>query len=223
MKRKIMVFISIIIAIISVIIGANIIQQRTQLINTITIASTPVVEVEKIEPTVMYTTLNVNLRGSPSLEGKTLKSVSQNVKLTKVANVDDWSIVQYEDAIYFIETKYLSNEKITPPVQKQPEESKPVNNLIYLGKYKLTYYCSCVKCCGKSDGITASGKKVQEGLTVACNSLPLGTKISIEGHIYEVQDRGGMKPNVIDIYVNSHQKALNLGVKRNVDVYKVKN
>ena len=34
---------------------------------------------------------------------------------------------------------------------------------------------------------------------------------------------GGMKSNVIDIYVNSHQKALNLGVKRNVDVYKVKN
>lgn len=223
MKRKIVVFIGIII-IIGILISIYYMQtNRRHYIDTLTIAPTSKPEVEKIEPTIMYTVDRVNLKGSPSSEGITLKSVSQNVKLTKIANVDTWSIVQYEDAIYFIETKYLSNEKITPPVQKQPEESKPVNNLIYLGKYKLTYYCSCVKCCGKSDGITASGKKVQEGLTVACNSLPLGTKISIEGHIYEVQDRGGMKSNVIDIYVNSHQKALNLGVKRNVDVYKVKN
>lgn len=189
MKKFLIVFISIIFMIL-ICINYYINIKRKELINILPTTIETQSKVEVVEQTVMYATEQVNLRGSPSLEGKTLKSVAQNTKLTKVANLNYWSIVILDDHIYFIETKYLSKDEITPPVQTQPVESKPENNLIYLGKYKLTYYCSCVKCCGKSDGITASGKKVQEGLTVACNSLPLGTKISINGHIYEVQDRG---------------------------------
>ena len=46
----------------------------------------------------------------------------------------------------------------------------------YLGVFKATAYCSCSKCCGKSDGITASGKQASTG-TIACNWLPFGTKL----------------------------------------------
>ena len=81
-------------------------------------------------------------------------------------------------------------------------------------EYVITAYCSCVKCCGKSDGITASGEKAVEGVTVAMNkTIPFGTKIYIDG-VGEriVQDRGGaIKGNRIDLYFDSHQEALNFG------------
>ena len=81
-------------------------------------------------------------------------------------------------------------------------------------EYVITAYCHCAKCCGKTDGITASGEKATEGITVAMDkSMPFGTKIYIDG-VGEriVQDRGGaIKGNRIDLYFDSHQEALNFG------------
>ena len=71
-----------------------------------------------------------------------------------------------------------------------------------------------MKRCGKADGITASGDKATEGVTVATDkSIPFGTKIYIDG-VGEriVQDRGGaINGNRIDLYFDSHQEALNFG------------
>lgn len=81
-------------------------------------------------------------------------------------------------------------------------------------EYVITAYCPCEKCCGKSDGITASGEKAIEGVTVAADTdvLPFGTKVIIDGNTYTVQDRGGaIKGNRIDLYFDSHQEALNFG------------
>lgn len=85
----------------------------------------------------------------------------------------------------------------------------------YLGSFKITYYCACEQCCGKATGITASGAKVQSGVTIAAdtNLLPFGTKVYIQG-IGErvVQDRGGaIKGNVIDVYVPSHDYIPSVG------------
>ena len=91
------------------------------------------------------------------------------------------------------------------------------NKVAYIGQYKITYYCACKQCCGKTNGITASGAKVQEGVTVAADTskLPFGTNIYINGIGWRtVQDRGGaIKGNKIDIYMNSHAEALAWGVK----------
>lgn len=92
-------------------------------------------------------------------------------------------------------------------------------------QWEATAYCGCVKCCNKSDCITASGKRAQEGITVACNWLAFGTPIYINGKRYIVQDRGaksifGSKTRHIkrvDIYFNSHKEALRFG-RRKVDV-----
>ena len=82
------------------------------------------------------------------------------------------------------------------------------NKVAYIGKYKITYYCACKQCCGKDNGITASGAKVQEGVTVAADTskLPFGTRIYIKGIGWRtVQDRGGaIKGNRLDIYIPSH-------------------
>ena len=81
--------------------------------------------------------------------------------------------------------------------------------------YKITAYCSCSKCCGKTTGRTASATKATAGRTVAASSkFAFGTKLNIGGHIYTVEDRGGaINGNRIDIYVNSHSQALQWGVK----------
>lgn len=81
--------------------------------------------------------------------------------------------------------------------------------------YKVTAYCSCSKCCGKTTGTTASGTKATAGRTVAASSkFAFGTKVNIGGHIYTVEDRGGaISGNRIDVYVNSHAQALQWGVK----------
>jgi 3D (Asp-Asp-Asp) domain-containing protein len=81
-----------------------------------------------------------------------------------------------------------------------------------LGIYKLTAYCSCSKCCGKSDGITASGTKATAGRTVAAKGFSFGTELMINGDTYIVEDRG-VGSGVVDIYFDSHEEALNFGVK----------
>ena len=93
--------------------------------------------------------------------------------------------------------------------------------------FKITAYCSCFKCCGKSDGITASNKPAKAGRTVALNWLPFGTKLNIAGKLYVVEDRGaesqfgtyyhrkGPKNKIkhVDIYFDSHSTARQFGVK----------
>ena len=86
----------------------------------------------------------------------------------------------------------------------------------------VTAYCPCKICCGKTDGITASGRKAQEGRTCALNWLSFGTRVEIEGLGERiVEDRGakslfGSKKNQIkhlDIFFSSHQDAKNFGRK----------
>lgn len=90
----------------------------------------------------------------------------------------------------------------------------------YLGKFKLTSYCACEKCCGSwANGITASGTVATQGRTIAMAGLPFGTKLSINGQIYIVEDRGTVYGH-IDVFQNSHAAALRFGVQY-ADVYLV--
>ena len=76
-----------------------------------------------------------------------------------------------------------------PEVTVEPEPE-------YLGKFRITAYCSCEICCGKwaenrPDGIVygASGEELVAGVSCA-SPLPFGTVVEIEGvGTYIVQDR----------------------------------
>lgn len=83
------------------------------------------------------------------------------------------------------------------------------------GVYKVTAYCSCAYCCGKTDGITASGTHATANRTIAAPStFAFGTKVVINGITYTVEDRGGaIQGNRIDIYMDSHAEALQWGVR----------
>lgn len=79
-----------------------------------------------------------------------------------------------------------------------------------------TAYCPCVKCCGKSDGITATGTKATAGRTIAVDpsAFPYGSEVIINGNTYIAEDCGGaIKGNRIDIYFDTHEAALQFGVQ----------
>lgn len=104
------------------------------------------------------------------------------------------------------------------------QNTEAATKKVYLGKYTLTAYCPCKKCSGKYGKKTASGTKPKQGRTIAVDKkkIKLGTKIHISGVTYTAEDTGGtIKGNRIDIYFNSHKKALKFGKKKKVKVYKV--
>lgn len=98
-----------------------------------------------------------------------------------------------------------------------------------LGEFKITAYCSCVRCCsiwaknrpldenGKEIVYTASGERAEAGKTIAVDTsvIPFGTEVKIGDTVYTAQDTGSaVKGNVIDIYFDSHEDAVRHGVKR---------
>lgn len=90
------------------------------------------------------------------------------------------------------------------------EEQKPVYT--YYGTYSLTAYEWTGNPC-------ANGNYPTKGYTVACNSLPLGTRIYIEGYgEYVVEDRGGMNGSTIDIYMGDYNECIQFG-RRSANVY----
>ena len=111
------------------------------------------------------------------------------------------------------EPETLPQVEETEAIPLVQEEPKPE----YITEtFKLTAYCPCMQCCGKTDGITASGTKATEGRTIAVdpNVIPFGTEVIINGHTYIAEDKGGaIKDNRIDVYFDSHQDALEFGVQ----------
>lgn len=101
------------------------------------------------------------------------------------------------------------------------EEEKNRKEPSYIGSFKVYAYCPCNYCCGNTLGITATGTKATANHTVAVDPkvVPLGSKIIINGRTYVAEDTGGgIKGNKIDMFFNSHQEALQWGIKT-LDVY----
>lgn len=120
----------------------------------------------------------------------------------------------------FVELTQVYNQQ----VKVEAARYNSSNNKRYLGRFRISYYCPCKKCCGNTKGITASGRKLTPYTSVAVDSrvIPLGSTISINGKQYRCDDKGGaIKGNRIDVCVSSHSEALRLGV-RYADVYIIK-
>lgn len=134
---------------------------------------------------------------------------------------------------------YVSNEKIANQSSYTNSENKEAPTE-YKAVYdvKATAYCLCKKCCGKSTddpnyGETSSGLRIIPGtgmkvIAVDPNLIPLGSKVYVEGlngakdYGYAIAaDQGSaIKNNKIDLYMETHQQALNWG-KKSVRVYVV--
>lgn len=91
----------------------------------------------------------------------------------------------------------------------------------------VTYYdAHCVQCCGKTDGVTASGLQATPYVSAAVDPavIPLGADLLVDYgdgilHYLRADDTGAAITGIrIDICVASHAEALWLGVDR-ADVY----
>lgn len=109
------------------------------------------------------------------------------------------------------------------PGQVERDEGLPLS---YLGEFRITHYCACEKCCGKSEddpwyGITATGTAATEGRTIAVdpNVIPYGSEVVVfydDGRIchYIAEDCGGAIDGLeVDVFIADHERAWELGVK----------
>ena len=159
-------------------------------------------------------------------ESKTFVEPTETIKIEVEYGVDETieptEIIEVEEIVEETEPK----EVVKNPNREQNKENNSndetesskteESNLVYMGRFKLTSYCSCSKCCGKSDGITATGTKAKQGRTIAVDPklIPYGTKVVINGRTYVAEDCGGsIKQNRIDVFFNSHKDALNFGIQ----------
>lgn len=121
-----------------------------------------------------------------------------------------------------------SPTRVEAPAEVFEETSVPEPELIELGEFKTTAYCTCVKCCGiwssehpsrvGTDYVqrTKSGTIPTADRTVSVDPdvIPLGTVLIIDGHEYIAEDTGSaVKGNIIDIYFDSHELAVEYGVQ----------
>lgn len=87
----------------------------------------------------------------------------------------------------------------------------------YIGECTVTHYCCelYAHVCGDGDGLTATGIPVTPGVVaVDPEVIPLGSTVIIDGQEYLAADTGGaIKGNRIDIAVETHQEALELGIR----------
>lgn len=127
-------------------------------------------------------------------------------------------------SVIVLHTPSRCEVRVEPTSTEQMTEivtEAPTSQVELLGTFKLTAYCACEKCCGKSDGITATGTKATANRTIAVDKtvIPYGTTVVINGNEYVAEDTGGaIKGNIIDIFFDDHEEALNFGVQY-ADVY----
>lgn len=92
---------------------------------------------------------------------------------------------------------------------------------VFLGEYTLTAYCPCARCCGKSDGITATGTLAAEGRTIAVDPrvIPYGAHVLLiwpagTQRTYIAEDCGsGVTGSRIDVFFSDHETARIFGVQ----------
>ena len=153
------------------------------------------------------TTNKVVQEGKDGLKEVTYKVKYQNDVEIEKSVISEVVVQEPVDKIVQVQKKVTSRSSTLPRTSSTSTTGGTV--------YKITAYCPCAKCCGKTSGRTASGTKATAGRTVAASSkFAFGTKLNIGGHVYTVEDRGGaINGNKIDIFVNSHAEALQWGVR----------
>ncbi len=184
------------------------------------------VEINQAATLVDDGTLMVPLESSMELFGL-------DVELTQTDLTAEISIPEY--ARIPADMKIVAAKEIAPEATPTPtpaatsvtvEEDSPVNMDPalgkYLGRFKITHYCSCSKCNGGYGNNTAWAGKVTPGQTIAVDPtvIPKLATVYIDGYGYRrAEDCGGaIKGNKIDMAVSSHAEAMKKGVVY-ADVY----
>ena len=175
------------------------------------------------------TTTKVLEEGKDGLKEITYRAKYKNEEEVERIVLSEKVIVEPINRVVQIDKKSTSRSSQNSRIQSDPAMNskntlaKRVQGVTPKVKtFNTSAYDACVKCCGKTNGITSSGAKATQWYTIAAgNAYPLGTVIYIpalkdkpnEGW-FIVQDRGGAISNSkLDIYMNTHSQAIQFGRK----------
>ena len=159
-----------------------------------------------------------------------LKEIKYKVRLQEDIEIDR-SVISEEiikepvDKIVQISTKVITRSGSR--VSGETLAASVIGRQATVVSMNASAYCACVNCCGKTNGITASGTSATPWYTLAAGrGVPIGTIVYIpslshtaNGGWFVVQDRGGaISNNRIDIFMGSHGEAIQFG-RKNLECY----
>lgn len=160
----------------------------------------------------------LNVRSVPTTKSSPIKALPYGEEVFVIGSQKEednmWVLIEYNDNYAFVWSEYLTEEKpeVKVNTSSNSSSSSSKSDLTYLGNWMCTAYEWTGSPC-------ANGNYPTEGYTVACNSLPFGTRIYIDGWgYYVVEDRGGGGDHWVDIYMGDESTCNNFGV-RYLDVY----
>ena len=125
------------------------------------------------------------------------------------------------DDVPATERCYMTEEEIQEDLENNYIEQALLARAHKIENVKVSHYDCCMECCGKTDGITASGIKATPGVTVAVDPsvIPLGSDVLVDYgdgvlNYYRADDTGSaIKGDKLDLCVESHHEAIQLGVR----------
>lgn len=129
-----------------------------------------------------YAKKQLKCKKKPNKKSKTIGTFRYNKKLRVIKVKKKWVLVKGKAKSKskkvikgYVRKKYLSKKKLKKKTSKYKK--------VYIGTYKLTFYCACATCNGNTHRITSSGARLTNGVTIAVNrsEISLGTKVYIEG------------------------------------------
>ena len=158
----------------------------------------------------------LNVRSGPSSKYNVVCSLAKGATVSVIEEKNGWALLDLAGANQklYCAAKYLKPIEAPLPMTSPKEQYE----LEYLGKFRITHYCTCSKCCGKNGGkVTYSGTTPTIDRTIAVdkNQIKLGSTVYIDGYGYRTaEDTGsGIGWNDIDIFVGSdHSVASKMGV-----------
>lgn len=130
------------------------------------------------------------------------KNAELEVALSNQIELNQEKDISIEDLNNRLKTMEDNLQERNQKIEELQESIEKANNNTM--EVELTFY-------GATGELTASGTVPQVGRTIACNFLPMGTHVRINGHEYIVEDTGAMQGNVIDVFVHTEEEAEQLG------------
>ena len=133
--------------------------------------------------------------------------VGVNVNAITINNTDTQIVANSK-----LEERYCKKGNLVEYVEPDDYTAGVMYSTTKLGKFYITAYCNCSKCCGKwANGKTASGTTCHTGTITTCavdpKVIPMGTIIEVDGKLYRAEDTGSaVKGNHIDIYLTDHKQ-----------------
>lgn len=154
-----------------------------------------------------------SMRSTPDEADNLMMTLPVGADVKVLGNQNGYTMVQYDGMI-----GYVLGEHVVDSVDYAKLNGQAV-------LFTCTAYCCCQKCCGQyspevtgREPHTATGTVPTEGRTIAVDPkvIPYGSRVTIEGMgTYIAEDcGGGVKQDHIDIYFDTHEKAVAFGTKR---------